>query len=77
MTASSKIMIDVEGGNNMLYVPLDKILEQNSSVGGGNRPRSSQEWRDLANELAPYLQAPTTTNAVDRSRLGGGRGGRQ
>ena len=77
MTASSKIMIDVEGGNNMLYLPLDKILEQNSSMGGGNRPRTTQEWRDLANELAPYLQAPTTTNAVDRSRLGSGRGGRQ
>jgi membrane protease subunit HflK len=77
MTASSKIMIDIEGGNNMLYLPLDKILEQNSSVGIGNRPRSSQEWRDLATELAPYLQAPTNTNAVDRSRLGSGRGGRQ
>ena len=76
MTASSKIMIDVEGGNNMLFLPLDKILEQNSSL-GGNRPRNSQEWRDLANELAPYLPAPTNTNAVDRSRLGGGRGGRQ
>ena len=26
MTASTKIMIDVEGGNNMLYLPLDKIM---------------------------------------------------
>ena len=77
MTASSKIMIDVEGGNNMLFLPLDKILEQNSSMGGGNRPRTTQEWRDLANELAPYLPAPSNTNAVDRSRLGSGRGGRQ
>ncbi|MYE29802.1 MAG: FtsH protease activity modulator HflK, partial [Gammaproteobacteria bacterium] len=41
MTASSKIMIDVEGGNNMLYVPLDKILEQNTSVTGAARPRSA------------------------------------
>ena len=77
MTASSKIMIDVEGGNNMLFLPLDKILEQNSSMGGGNRPRTTQEWRDLANELAPYLPAPSNTNAIDRSRLGSGRGGRQ
>ena len=77
MTASSKIMIDVEGGNNMLFLPLDKILEQNSSIGGGNSPRTTQEWRDLANELAPYLPAPSNTNAVDRSRLGSGRGGRQ
>ena len=52
MTASSKIMIDVEGGNNMLYVPLDKILEQNTSITGAARPRNAAEWRDLADQLA-------------------------
>lgn len=74
MTASSKIMIDVEGGNNMLYVPLDKIMEQNAAAGrlGG----TTQDLRDLANQLAPYLPGPSTANSVDRARLGGGRGGR-
>ena len=77
MTASSKVMIDVEGGNNLLYLPLDKIMEQSSSPIGGNRPTNAQEWRDLANELAPYLPGPSTgDSAVDRSRLGSGRGGR-
>jgi membrane protease subunit HflK len=74
MTASSKIMIDVEGGNNMLYVPLDKIMEQNSAsvrLGG-----STQDLRDLANQLAPYLPGPSTVNTVDRTRLGSDRGGR-
>ena len=28
---STKIMVDVEGGNNLMYLPLDKILEQNKS----------------------------------------------
>lgn len=28
---STKIMIDVKGGNNMLYLPLDKIMEQSKS----------------------------------------------
>ena len=76
MTASSKIMIDVEGGNNMLYVPLDKILEQNTgAIGSGTR--SAQEWRDIANEIAPYLPGPSNTSTVDRSRLNTGtRGGR-
>jgi len=78
MTASSKIMIDVEGGNNMLYVPLDKILEQSGSALGVNRPQSPQEWRDLANELAPYLPGPNNTNTVNSSRLNSsGRGTRQ
>ena len=26
---STKIMVDTEGGNNLLYLPLDKIMEQN------------------------------------------------
>ncbi|MDN3637272.1 FtsH protease activity modulator HflK [Simiduia curdlanivorans] len=31
MTSSSKIMVDVEGGNNMLYLPLDQITKQRSA----------------------------------------------
>ena len=43
---STKIMIDVDGGNNLLYLPLDKILEprmQNSSntSNSGNSDSSS------------------------------------
>ncbi len=75
MTASSKIMIDVEGGNNMLYVPLDKILEQNTSVTGAARPRSASEWRDFADELAPYLPNVSSSGAVDASRLSDARSG--
>ncbi len=75
MTASSKIMIDVEGGNNMLYVPLDKILEQNASVTGAARPRSAAEWRNFADELAPYLPNVSSGGAVDASRLSDARSG--
>ena len=74
MTSSSKIMIDVEGGNNMLYVPLDKILEQNASTIGA-RPTTAQELRDLANEIAPYLPGPSNST-VDRSRLNSASRGR-
>ena len=77
MTASSKIMIDVEGGNNMLYLPLDKILEQNASSPGRLAAGSTQELRDLANQLAPYLPGPSTATTADRSRLNTGRGGRE
>ncbi|MGK0444188.1 MAG: membrane protease subunit HflK [Bermanella sp.] len=31
---SSKVLVDVEGGNNMMYLPLDKIMEQSRA----NRP---------------------------------------
>ena len=28
----SKVMVDTKSGSNMLYLPLDKLLQQNSSV---------------------------------------------
>ncbi len=75
LTASSKIMVDVDGGNNMLYLPLDKMMGQ-GSVTGGSRPNSAQEWRALANELEPYLSGSSSASSVDRSRLTSGRGAR-
>lgn len=32
MSNSSKVMVDVEGGNNMMYLPLDKIIGQQSAT---------------------------------------------
>ena len=67
MTASSKIMVDVEGGNNMLFLPLDKLMEQsNSSINSNN---TTTDLRNLADQLAPFLPGPSSTNSVDRSRL--------
>ncbi|MDA0977671.1 MAG: FtsH protease activity modulator HflK [Proteobacteria bacterium] len=31
MSNSTKVMVDVDGGNNILYLPLDKIMEQSRS----------------------------------------------
>jgi len=67
LTASSKIMVDVEGGNNMLFLPLDKLMEQSNSSISANSSRSDLE--DLADQLAPFLQGPNSTNSIDRSRL--------
>ena len=67
MTASSKIMVDVEGGNNMLFLPLDKLMEQsNSSINSNN---TTTDLRNLADQLAPFLPGSSSTNSVDRSRL--------
>ena len=49
---STKIMIDVDGGNNLLYLPLDKILEprmQNSSNMGN--PGNSGSSNSLSEKL--------------------------
>ena len=75
MTASSKVMIDVEGGNNMLYVPLDRILERRDGVLGDGRPVSAQEWRALADQLRPYLPG-VGGGGADSSRVNNSRGSR-
>ena len=31
LSNSSKVMIDVEGGNNMMYLPLDQLINRNQS----------------------------------------------
>lgn len=67
MTASSKIMVDVEGGNNMLFLPLDKLMEQSTSSIDANS--SNNDLRNLADQLAPFLPAPNSANSIDRSRL--------
>ena len=34
---NNKVMVDVEGGNNLMYLPLDKIMGQSrNSVAGGS-----------------------------------------
>ncbi|MEM7100585.1 MAG: FtsH protease activity modulator HflK [Pseudomonadota bacterium] len=32
---SSKVMLDVEGGNNMMYLPLDQLTKSRGTAGGG------------------------------------------
>jgi len=53
---TSKIMIDVEGGNNMMYLPLDQIMKQAKPA---TRQRSS-----LDNSIVPK----TTTSTNDAQR---------
>lgn len=38
MSNSTKVMIDVDGGNNLLYLPLDKIMENSNRTNDDPRP---------------------------------------
>lgn len=37
LSNSSKIMVDVEGGNNLMYLPLDKIIQQGPALSGSSQ----------------------------------------
>lgn len=53
---SSKVMIDVEGGNNMLYLPLDKIVQQSSSPVSAVTEISPDVVREISNRVMDQLR---------------------
>ncbi|WP_370979902.1 FtsH protease activity modulator HflK [Agaribacterium sp. ZY112] len=54
MQNSSKVLVDVEGGNNMLYLPLDKIV--NSAPKAASGPAMSEaNVSDLADQVVQDL----------------------
>jgi len=65
MSNSSKVLIDVEGGNNMFYVPLDKIIEQgNASRVANSAAMSPQQLREVSEQISRENSAA----AADRAR---------
>jgi len=58
MSNSSKVMIDVEGGNNILYLPLDKIAESARGVDNLNIPSTSGNTSisDLTNQVIEEIR---------------------
>ncbi len=47
LSNSSKVLIDVEGGNNLLYLPLDKLMERQSSGDSADQQRAAEILRDI------------------------------
>ena len=68
MTNSSKVLVDIEGGNNMLYLPLDKIIQQGPSA--SNRPATSNEQMidRIANDVIQRLQQNSERVQQERRR---------
>jgi len=59
---TSKVMVDVEGGNNMMYLPLDKIM-QNQSSG----QRTLQQSQSSVNQpINTSSSAPAMSGRSDR-----------
>ncbi|MCB1675853.1 MAG: FtsH protease activity modulator HflK [Halioglobus sp.] len=67
---TSKVMVDVEGGNNIMYLPLDKLT---SSAASGSTARAfkidSSNIRELTNAVTEQLRR-------DAAASGNRRGGR-
>ena len=52
---SSKVLVDVEGGNNMMYLPLDKLVS--NTTGTSSRDVDSQTVSDIADQVIEELRS--------------------
>ena len=68
MTQSTKILLDTEGGNNMLYLPLDKIVQQGGSAQRSAAPTNDQMIDRIANEVIDKLQRNSERVQAERRR---------
>jgi membrane protease subunit HflK len=56
LSSSTKVMVDVKGGNNLLYLPLDKII------------RSGVAGNDQSNVQVPMARSNNSSSSSDTSR---------
>lgn len=72
LTSASKVLVDVEGGNNMMYLPLDKLMEGNTRAANRrvSATTSSADMDELAARVAERLQAENSSSNNARRREG-------
>ena len=63
-------MVDVEGGNNMMYLPLDKLAEQSQRRATSVSNIDSNTLRDITNAVTEQLRRDAASSSTTR------RGGR-
>ncbi|BFM21875.1 FtsH protease activity modulator HflK [Gilvimarinus japonicus] len=52
MGNASKVLVDVEGGNNMMYLPLDKLMQEGANASGPARATLTQ---DQLRQISDYV----------------------
>ncbi len=67
---TSKVMVDVEGGNNMMYLPLDKLAEQSQNRALRAPVLDSNALREITNAVTEQLRRDAAASGSTR------RGGR-
>ncbi|GAB1265723.1 FtsH protease activity modulator HflK [Aurantivibrio infirmus] len=66
MAKSSKIMIDVEGGNNLLYLPLDKMVQQNQGPAPVSQVISDDVIREVSQRVSDLQRLESNSSSSRR-----------
>jgi len=68
LSNSSKVMVDVEGGNNMMYLPLDKLVRPSAST-NSLQDLSPEALQDLRNRMADIQGRSIETRTTRRREV--------
>ncbi|MBL4584104.1 MAG: FtsH protease activity modulator HflK [Pseudomonadales bacterium] len=68
LSNSSKIMMDVEGSGNMIYLPLDKLMSERTSAaaGSGGSVLTDEQIRDISNRVESQIRSRQTSTRTRR-----------
>ncbi|RHW75692.1 FtsH protease activity modulator HflK [Colwellia sp. RSH04] len=66
---TSKVMVDVDGGNNMMYLPLDKIIQQQQPANRSN----NQSYTPATTPNSSGNTSPTSSTSGRADRFNSGR----
>jgi membrane protease subunit HflK len=61
---TSKVMVDVEGGNNMMYLPLDRL----GGTGTGLTPAREEEFQRIIENLQNQIDSAAPSGATTSTR---------
>ncbi len=71
MSSTGKVLVDVEGGNNMMYLPLDKLAPSGAGTAASGSSRSGLSERDLRDITERLKQELRRDIEVNDTRRGG------
>ncbi|WP_226665448.1 FtsH protease activity modulator HflK [Microbulbifer aggregans] len=66
MSNTSKVMVDVEGGNNMMYLPLDKLAQESATQASQARQVSPQVIDDITQRVINQLRTEVANSRRSR-----------
>ncbi len=72
LSNSSKVLVDVEGGNNMMVLPLDQIMSSSSRTStntySGGSTANNADLDQLTNQVIQQINSRTTSSSTRESR---------
>lgn len=67
LSKSSKVMVDVEGGNNMMYLPLDKLMQGSTgTTTAGGETQTEDDLDELAARVVEKLRNEAQVRSTSR-----------